>query len=158
MPSSPTTSCAAQKEFQGDEAQFLMAFDLAYLSSPKQLKPHVARAASVNIKVDDIDAISETLASVTGATLKIKADTEFYGWLRIDFARSTAPLERIAKPLLNEVLLNLGAEIENFRDWSILVEDKTITFRGPVSSSMVRRIASLIAAHQRDQRQSRRLE
>ncbi|QDV32725.1 hypothetical protein [Tautonia plasticadhaerens] len=135
----------AQREFQADECQFLMAFDLAYLSSPQQIKPHVAQATSVDIKVDDLDAIAETLASVRGATIRIKADAELYGWMRIDFDRSTAPLERIAKPLLNEILQGLGADIANFRDWSILVEDKAITFRGPVTTRMARRIASIIA-------------
>jgi hypothetical protein len=135
----------AQREFQADDSQFLMALDLAYLSSPQQLKPHVAQATSVDIKVDDLDAIAETLASVRGATIKIQADTDLYAWIRIDFARSTAPLERIAKPLFNEVLLNLGAEVRNFRDYSMLVEENSITFRGPVTTGMVRRLASLVS-------------
>lgn len=135
----------AQREFQDDEAQFLLAFDLAYLSSPQQLKPHIARATSVDIEIDDIDAIAETLASVRGATYRIKADAELYGWMRFDFDRSTAPIERIAKPLLNEILQGLGADVADFRDWSILVEDKAITFRGPVTTRMARRIGSIIS-------------
>ena len=135
----------ASRAFQGDEAQFVMAIDLGDLSSPEQLRPHVARATSVDIKVDDVDAIAESLASVRGATLKIEADAEIYGRLAIDFDASTAPVKRIAKPLLNEVLAGLGADLDEIRDWSILVEDRAITFRGPVSTDMARRIGSLVS-------------
>ena len=133
------------RSFQADESPFVMAIDLSYLSSPDQLRPHVARATSVDLKVDDIDAIAKSLASVRGATLRIEADAELYGRLTIDFEASTAPLKRIAKPLLNEVLNGLGAELDEVKDWSILVEDRQISYRGPVSTDMARRIGSLVS-------------
>lgn len=136
---------AIARSMQGGEAQYKMGIDLAGLSSAKQLRPHVARAAAVDLKIDDIDAIAESLASIQGLTIEITADADIRGRMRIDFGKSTAPLKRIAKPLLLEVMENLGADVTSIRrDWSILVEDRAITYRGPLTTPGVRRIASLV--------------
>ncbi len=132
------------RAFQGGEEQFVMLLDMSYLFSPSLLKPHVARATAIDIKVDDIDAIAQTLASVQGMTFKVKADTRLYGWLRFDFAESARPLERVAKNLLIEILGSIGAESDNFKSWGIAVEENSVTLRGPMTSDMMRKIVSVV--------------
>jgi len=133
------------RTIQGSEAQYILGIDMEGLSSTNQLKPHVARLACVDLKLDDVEAIAESLASIRGLTMELTADAEIHGRLRIEFTKSTAPLKRIAKPLILEVLGRLGAEVTAIkRDWSILVEDKAISYRGSLSPQGARRVASLV--------------
>ena len=133
------------RSMQGNEAQYILGIDLEGLSSAKQLKPHVARLACIDLKIDDIDAIAESLASIRGVTVELTVDAEIYGRMRIDFSKSTAALKRVAKPLILEVMSNLGANVDAIqRDWSILVEDRVITYRGPLSPEGARRVASIV--------------
>lgn len=129
---------------QGTDAQIVMAFDTAELLSPELLRPHIGSSRTFEPKLDDLDAIAESLATVEGVVLAMKVDTEINGFLRLDLTGSTAPLKRVAKPLLIEAMQGIGAELDDLRDWRVKIEEKTITLQGPLSTDGARRLGSLL--------------
>ncbi len=124
--------------------QLVMAFDTADLFTPALMRPILASSPAFDLKLDDLDAASRALASAEGVLLGIKADTGLEGIVKVDFGMSTAPLKRIAKPLLIDMLQRIGADLRDLRDWRTTIEEDSITIQGPLTTSGARRMASLL--------------
>ncbi len=143
LPLSPYLAKVAEK-VQGYDHQVVMAFDLGYLVSAKLAKAHLARSNAIDLKNDDLDAMAGAVASAQGIVLAMKVTDGVDGLIRVDFAESTAPLARVAKPLMFEILDSIAMPVDAMKDWRIKVEDRAITLQGRLTSAAARDVVSLV--------------
>jgi hypothetical protein len=129
---------------QGFDHQIVMAFDMADLFSPQLVRSAVATSTAFDLKLDNLDEVSDAVATIEGVLLAINVDTSIEGIVRVDFGGSTKAVERIAKPLLLDVMTRMGAELSDMKDWRVKIEEKTVTLQGPLTTSGARRLVSLL--------------
>lgn len=121
----------------------IMAIDLDDVIGYAKAREFLARSKSLAGKQVDVDQLSRLLASVRGTTLGVRVVDRPVGKLRIDFGQDASALAPVAKPLILEVLANLGATIDELENWTAEVKGKTMYLGGTFSVSGLRRVLSL---------------
>jgi hypothetical protein len=94
----------------------------------------------------DLEQLAEVLASVRGVTLGVTVTDQRHGAIRIDFDQDASVLKEFAKSLLLEVLGRQGLMIDEFQEWTAEVSGKTISLRGVLYQSGMRRVLSILDA------------
>jgi hypothetical protein len=123
--------------------EVIMAIDLDDVIGFAKAREYLSRSKAVAGKQVDIDELSRLLASIRGTTLGVRIVDAPVGKLRIDFGQDASALAPVAKPLILEILANLGATIDEFEDWTAEVKGKTMYLGGTFSINGLRRVLSL---------------
>jgi hypothetical protein len=125
-------------------SQVVIAFDLQDAVPPSVIRAKLAACETLRGKDVDLEAAALALGSLRGLVLEVAITDASNGRLMVHFSRDASVLAPFAKPMLLEVLGNLGAMIDDLAEWKVTTEAKRFTFTGPLSASGRRRIMSLI--------------
>ncbi len=125
-------------------SQVVVAFDLEDAVPPEIIKSKLSACATLDGKNIDIDAATAAMASLRGLVLEVAITEGSFGRLMVHFNRDASILAPFAKPLLLEVLGNMGAMIDDIQEWKVTTEPQRFTLSGPLSASGRRRVLLLI--------------
>ena len=106
----------------GPQTPVVLAFDTADMLPAAKLKASLDKAKSLEGKKVRPDALADLFGGLKGVTLLLRITDHMAGEIRLDFDGPAAALKDVAKPLLLEVLdqMGLGDEMDA---WAV-------TFRG----------------------------
>lgn len=135
--------------FADKAAHVIMAFDTTGAFSADEVAGRMGENMDVYqdvLKKSPIEPaeLAELLSGMKGVTLGITFKDRAYGSIKVDFASDVTKLEPIAKPLLLAVLAHRGAMVEDFNEWTPEIKGTQFTLRGPLGSSGVMRLSSLV--------------
>ena len=125
-------------------SQIVIAFDLEDAVPLDVIKRKLAAAeclAGKNVKLDDA---AFALSGLRGLVLEVAVTEGSFGRVLVHFKHNASSLAPFAKPMLLEVLGNMGAMIDDIAEWEVNTEPTRFTFSGPLSQSGRRRVLSLI--------------
>jgi len=122
----------------------IMAVDLRHFLSADEIAERLRRSPLAQSIGDQLDPIVETLAGIEGAMIGITVGERPFGSIRVDFKGSAAALDGLGKPMILQALTNQGAMIEDVREWEASTKDNTLKLSGPLSTSGLRRILSVL--------------
>ena len=123
-----------------------MAMDLADITSVPRLKRGLESNPFESLQGSEVavDDLCELLASIKGVTLHIEVGEQAVGQAVIEFDRDAGVLSDVAKPLLLEVLSDVGANIDDLKLWEVSVDRKQVVAKGELSSEGLRRVLSVV--------------
>jgi hypothetical protein len=138
-----------------EKSQVVIAFDLQDAVPREIIRAKLGGSATLSGKNIDLDAAAKALASIRGMVLEVAITEGSYGRLMIHFGSDASILAPFAKPLLIEVLGNLGAMIDDLEKWEATTEPQKFTFHGNLSADGRKRVlllidhptAALVASH-----------
>ena len=125
-------------------SQVVVAFDLQDAVPPELIKMKLAASATLAGKNIDLDAATKALASLRGLVLEVAVTEGSFGRLMVHFNSDASVLAPFAKPMILEVLGNLGAMIDDIQGWKATTEPMKFTLNGPLSQEGRKRVLSLI--------------
>ena len=143
MALSPYLQRAARYANEGG-TEIIIALDLHYVLDPDRVWMRLPRLKSLQGRDYSREHLHKLLLSVRGAMIGVTFRDLPYGSLKIDFGQDAYPMENFAKPLLLELLDEVGAGVDTTDDWQARVDGKTVTLSGFLSDSARRRLASII--------------
>ena len=127
-----------------ETSQVVVAFDLQDAVPPELIKMKLAASATLAGKNIDMDAATKALSSIRGLVLEVAVTEGSFGRLMVHFNGDASILAPFAKPMILEVLGNLGAMIDDIKEWKATTEPMKFTLNGPLSQEGRRRVLSLI--------------
>jgi hypothetical protein len=130
----------------GTATPIVMAIDLQDVTCAMKVRRRleVDKFDSLEGKNPDLDALSQLLGGLRGVTLRVSIGESAAGNGIVDFDSETAILAGFAKPLLLELLSQMGAFIDDFETWQVSAKGKQVSFGGKLSTAGLRRLLSVI--------------
>ena len=125
-------------------SQVVIAFDLEDAVPPDVIKAKLAACETLGGKNVDLERAAFALSGLRGLVLEVAFTDGSFGRVMVHFSRDASVLAPFAKPMLLEVLGNMGAMIDDIAEWEVKTEPMRFTFSGPLSESGRRRVLSLI--------------
>jgi hypothetical protein len=125
-------------------SQVVVAFDLQDAVPPELIKQKLAASATLKGKKIDLDAASKALSGIRGLVLEVAVTEGSFGRLMVHFNDDASILAPFAKPMILEVLGNLGAMIDDIAEWKVTTEPTKFTLNGTLSEGGRKRVLSLI--------------
>jgi hypothetical protein len=122
----------------------VIAFDLQDAVPPEYIRAKLGTSSTLAGKMIDLDAAAQALAGIRGLVLEVAITDGSFGRLMIHFNQDATVLAPYAKPLLLEVLGNMGAMIDDIAGWTVKTEPMRFTFNGTLSADGRKRVLSLI--------------
>ena len=131
-------------------ADFVMAFDLAYVVSPKLVLERAKESTLLKQQRIDPRKFSDLVGSVRGVTITATMQDGINASATIDFGADARILAPVAKQLILEFTTNHGVHIAEIEKWKAAVDGKRVTYGGEFSKNGLRRLISLFdsPAHQ----------
>ena len=126
-----------------DRVQYVMALDLENAIQPHRLDEGMRDSEYLDDSAD-INAIAEVITSIRGMMLRVAFGDTAQAQLRLDFGVDVAPIAAKAKEMILHVLSEQGAEIGDMENWKLEAKGKTVTLRGELTESGLRRLFSVI--------------
>ncbi|HYH64841.1 MAG TPA: hypothetical protein VD866_09130 [Urbifossiella sp.] len=126
----------------GPQTPVVLAFDTADMLPAAKLKAGLAKAKSLEGKKVTPDALADLFSGLKGVTVLFRITDHMAGEIRLDFDGPAAALKDVAKPLLVEVLDQMGLGDDDFDAWVAAVEGNRVTYRG----GLTRETAGLLVA------------
>jgi len=127
--------------------QIVLALDLHGIFAAAEIAANLDNKQDlIKDEQDNIDTLSQAIASIRGIRLEVELANPAQGRLAIDFAQDVALLQNVAKPLLLNVLADHGAKIDDLEDWQAKVDGKSIELSGELSQSGLRRVLSVLSS------------
>lgn len=127
-----------------ETSQVVIAFDLQDAVPPEFIRAKLGASPALAGKSIDLDAATKALSGIRGLVLEVAITEGSYGRLMIHFNQDASVLAPFAKPMLLEVLGNMGAMIDDINEWTVKTEPMRFTFQGTLSADGRRRVLSLI--------------
>lgn len=124
--------------------QIVMAVDLKDVPQPHRLRERLQASPALKSLSSKLEAIEKLILGVQGVTLRISVGQSAKGTLKVDFSDSPSVLGTQAKPLLLEVLDNVGAKLPGLDQWTAKTEAKSIVLEGTFSTDALRRVFSVL--------------
>jgi hypothetical protein len=124
--------------------QVVIAFDLEDAVPMDVIKGKLGTSSAVSGKNINVDPAAKALAGIRGAVLEVAVTDSATGKLMVHFSGDASALAPIAKPLLMEVLGDIGARIDDIESWNVATEPQRFAFSGPLSKDGRKRVFSLI--------------
>lgn len=84
-------------------------------------------------------------ASLQGVKLGVLVTDKLTGRLQFDFAEDPAPLAKVAKPLMLNLVGKAGAMLDEFNEWEPVVEGRSLALKGELTNDGMRRLFSVLA-------------
>ncbi len=130
----------------GTATPLVMALDLQDVTCAMKVRRRleVEKFDSLEGKNPDLDALSQVIGGIRGVKLSVAIGEEATGKGVVDFDRDTAVLASFAKPLLLELLSQMGASIDDFEGWQVTAKGKQVSFEGKLSTDGLRRLLSVV--------------
>ena len=125
-------------------SQVVIAFDLQDAVPPDVIRQKLAACETLAGKKIDLERVAFALSGLRGLVLEVAFTEGSFGRVLVHFNHDATILAPFAKPMLLEVLGNMGAMIDDIADWEVKTEPQRFTFSGPLSQSGRRRVLSLI--------------
>jgi hypothetical protein len=125
-------------------SQVVIAFDLEDAVPPDIIRAKLEASSALSGKTINLDAAAKALAGVRGAVLEVAVTDSAAGRLMVHFQSDASVLAPVAKPLLMEILGDMGARIDDIDAWNMTSEPLRFVFSGPLSKDGRRRVFSLI--------------
>jgi hypothetical protein len=125
-------------------SQVVIAFDLEDAVPQSVIRSKLAACETLAGKNVDLEKAAFALGGLRGMVLEVAITETSNGRLMVHFSRDASVLAPFAKPMLLEVLGNMGAMIDDIAEWKVTTEPQRFTFAGPLSESGRRRVLSLI--------------
>jgi len=128
------------------KTDYLFAFDLSNAVAAKRARMRLQSGEFESLigKPINLNAISNTIASIKGLTLQVDVDDQATGRCTVDFGRPASGLGEIAKPLLLEMVGRAGAMIDDFGAWKATTKDNSVVLAGNISNDGLRRLFSIV--------------
>lgn len=128
-------------------AQIIVAFDLGGVLAPEEIEHALAKSPALTAAGVDPNGAAELLGNLSGLRLNIQwRDDAFHGELVVEFSQSPAALAKVAQPLLLEILAKRGANVGALEQWTSSVRGNAIVLEGVMTSSGLRRVASILSS------------
>jgi hypothetical protein len=124
----------------GPEAVF--AVDLKDMFDVPGLERRLKGMKCLQGKNVNLAALARTLADVEGVQIRVRADSDLTGEVRIDFAGPATALKPFAKEFLLEVMEAMGAAVDDLDSWQAKVEGKAVVMSGPLTEHGARLLMS----------------
>ena len=128
------------------DAQLVMAIDLHELLDPIHIRYRLEGSPVVKEHPGTRAALTIDLQSLTGAKLAVRVGEETSALITVDFARAPGEEGKLIKPLLVELLNDMGAPLDELPDAKVGVVGQSVLMEMPLSDTSLRRILSLITA------------
>jgi hypothetical protein len=125
-------------------SQVVVAFDLEDAVPPELIRMKLASSSTLAGKNIDLDAATKALAGIRGLVLEVAVTEGSFGRLMVHFNGDASILAPFAKPMILEVLGNLGAMIDDIKEWKPTTEPMKFTLNGTLSQEGRKRVLSLI--------------
>jgi hypothetical protein len=133
-------------KYADSSAGMILALDLQHSIAAADAKAALEEWEFLKDLDVDLDKVAEVLASIRGVMLGVTVTDARNGAIRVDFDQDASLLKDFAKPLLLEALGNHGLMIDEFQEWTASVSGKTISLRGVLHQSGMRRVLSILDA------------
>ncbi len=126
-------------------SEIIMALDLEGVLSRervgKYLKAHQDQLDQWHAKLSDL---AQLLSNVHGIRIGVRIGEEPSGMVAVDLHSDASDIAPFAKPLLLQVLADMGALIKDFESWDAQVKGNEIQLAGKLSISGLRRLLSVV--------------
>ena len=126
------------------QSAIVIAFDLEDAIPPDIIRAKLASSPALKGKSIDLEAAAKALEGVRGLVLEVAVTDGSFGRLMIHFRNDASVLAPVARPLLQEILGEMGAAIDDLEGWKLESEPLRIALNGPLSAAGRKRILSLI--------------
>jgi hypothetical protein len=126
------------------QSAIVVAFDLEDAVPTDVIQAKLAASSVLKEKNIDVAAAAKALAGIRGLALEVAVTDGSFGRLLIHFNGDATVLAPVAKPLLLEILADLGASIDDIAEWKVTTEPQRIVLNGPLSAAGRKRVFSLI--------------
>ena len=126
------------------QSAIVVAFDLEDAVPADVIQAKLAASGAIKEKNVNVAAAAKALASIRGLALEVAVTDGSFGRLLIHFNGDATVLAPVAKPLLLEILGDLGASIADIAEWKVTAEPQRIILNGPLSATGRKRVFSLI--------------
>jgi hypothetical protein len=124
--------------------QVALAVELGDLQNPQGIKFFLKGCESLRKKRADVDRLAKLLGGTRGVSLRMRVDNSIHGELRCDFSTPIGSQGLYLKPIILEILANMGAAIPELESWTSTPEGSTLVLAGDLSEAGARRILSLL--------------
>lgn len=125
-------------------AQVLLAIDLQDMPNPLLLRERLASSPALKGRAADQAALLKLLMSVQGCRLAIRVTDATTASLTFDFAEDVVPQAVFLKPVVIELLEDLGAVLDELRDAQVASSGKSVALKFTLTDQGLRRIMSLV--------------
>jgi hypothetical protein len=139
-------SLAKGLEQADSKSHLVVAVDLADSVTAAPIRELLTKFEPLKGKTADQADIADILASVKGVVLTVRVTDKREGSLQIDFAKPTAIIQPVAKPLIEEILQTLQIGLADLENWTATASGTSLTMKGEFSQPDLRKIISLFAA------------
>ncbi len=127
---------------EGAGPEIVMAIDLEDLIRPEEFREAVQRSQLFH-ELDQA-AVTVVLTSLRGVTLGVRVTDQISGKLIVDFGRPADVLAPVVKPLILNVMSNMGASLDEFAEWKPSVTGNRVSIAGPLTDVGMRRLFSMV--------------
>jgi hypothetical protein len=124
--------------------QVLVAMDLAHLYPKSTVFLYLQNSKAFASRPVDIQQAAALISGIQGATLALRFSDRIEGEVTLDFDRSAELASEWTRSLFLEILSDTGATIEDFETWTFARGERSITLKGDLSTSGLRRVISLL--------------
>lgn len=129
-------------KFADRNADLIISFDLDHVISQDDAKSQLLKMEG--LRASNINDLAEAISKLTGITLGVTIRDSINGSLKIDFEAGAKGVDKISKNMLLEIMAHNGVMINDCLDWNVSTNNNQILFSGPMSSTGLRKIGSLI--------------
>jgi hypothetical protein len=133
----------AAADLQSD-TPIVMALDLQGVVQPHRVREALEDSQTMAGQDASLDKVAKLLVGLQGISLTVQVDQQATGTVRIDFSEDVGAFGRLAKPLFLEALQRYNAVIPDFESWQAELLGNRVVLSGPLSTSGLRRIGSLL--------------
>jgi hypothetical protein len=127
-----------------NSAQILLAIDLRDMPDPLLLGERLASNPALKGRTSDQAALLKLIMSVQGCRLAIRVTDATTASLTFDFADDVVPQAVFLKPVVIEMLEDLGAVLDELRDAKVTSSGKSVALDFSLTDQGLRRIMSLV--------------
>ncbi|QDU09493.1 hypothetical protein [Gimesia aquarii] len=124
--------------------QIAMAIDLKDSTQPHKLEEGLKKSNVLKGNEQKIKELTELISGIQGATFSVKLDSKADGELRIDFSSETAKFASLAKPMVLEIVDDLGVHLDDLEKWKVELKGKSIILSGSLTNDGMRRVFSIL--------------
>lgn len=124
-------------------AQALIAVDLTDVVDPALARIYFAHLPTVVREKLNANLIASLFTGVRGFTLRLTVTDTVTGKMQIDFAGDVSEHARHLPAIIEDVLVDAGAVIDDVRGWQPSFGPKKFALDGPVSSESLRRLIGM---------------
>lgn len=128
-----------------DDYPIILAVEMDGVVSPFQAREKLSNLDAVGGENANLDELAKLFGGLKGIVFSVgRGRDSLEGSLRIDFGASAAPLEKIGKSLVLEVLSDAGMFMDDVNHWSAKAQGNSLTLSGSVSSVNLRQMLGFL--------------